>query len=273
MFFWEKPDWFDAHRRKEQLEDHVRQSRMARFGIRQMAPEVKQDAVREHFDRIAGKYDFMNSLLSFGIQHVWKRAAIRMLGLKPGQRVLDVCGGTGDLALGAAKRVGPAGQVVVYDINWAMLTTGRPKAKLEALSDRIAWVQGDAEAISFPDNHFDAAMVGFGIRNVTHLEQAFREMVRTLKPGGKLLCLEFSRPTNPLFRQLYDIYSFTVMPALGQLLAGSAQSYACLPETIRMFPLPDELARRLGEIGLHQVSYEYLTNGIAVAHLGTKPSQ
>ena len=271
MRFWEKPEWFDANRRREQLEDHVRQSRTARFGIREMAAEVKHEAVREHFDRIAAKYDFMNSLLSFGIQHVWKRAAIRMLGLQPGQRVLDVCGGTGDLALGAAERVGPDGQVVVYDINWAMLTTGRPKAALRGLADRVSWVQGDAEGISFPDDHFDAAMVGFGIRNVTHLEQAFREMLRVLKPGGKLLCLEFSRPTNPLFRQLYDIYSFTLMPALGQLLAGSAQSYACLPETIRMFPLPDELAERLRDIGCQQVDYRYMTNGIAVAHLGTKP--
>jgi demethylmenaquinone methyltransferase/2-methoxy-6-polyprenyl-1,4-benzoquinol methylase len=161
--------------------------------------------------------------------------------------------------------------VVVYDINWAMLTTGRPKAGSRKLADRMAWVQGDAERISFPDNTFDAAMVGFGIRNVTHLEQAFREMVRVLKPGGKLLCLEFSRPTNPLFRQLYDFYSFSVMPALGQLLAGSAQSYACLPETIRMFPLPEELAQRLREIGCDQVVYRYLTNGIAVVHLGIKP--
>jgi demethylmenaquinone methyltransferase / 2-methoxy-6-polyprenyl-1,4-benzoquinol methylase len=270
MLLWEKPDWFDANRRREQLEDHVRQSRMARFGLRRMSADVKQVAVREHFDRIAHKYDFMNSLLSFGIQHVWKRAAIRMLNLRPGQRVLDVCGGTGDLALRAAERVGPGGRVVVYDINWAMLTTGRPKAAPRKLDDRITWVQGDAERISFPDNHFDAAMVGFGIRNVTHLEQAFREMVRVLKPGGKLLCLEFSRPTNPLFRQLYDIYSFSVMPALGQLLAGSAQSYACLPETIRMFPLPEELAQRLREIGCEGVHYRALTNGIAVAHLGRK---
>jgi demethylmenaquinone methyltransferase/2-methoxy-6-polyprenyl-1,4-benzoquinol methylase len=272
MRFWEKPDWFDANRRREQLEDHVRQSRTARFGIRQMAAEVKHQAVREHFDRIAAKYDFMNSLLSFGIQHLWKRAAIRMLELRPGQRVLDVCGGTGDLALGAAQRVGPGGQVVVYDINWAMLTTGRPKVVPRGLADRVAWVQGDAEWISFPDAHFDAAMVGFGIRNVTHLEQALREMFRVLKPGGRLLCLEFSRPTNPLFRQLYDLYSFTVMPALGQLLVGSAQSYACLPETIRMFPLPEELAQRLEAIGCEEVSYRYMTNGIAVAHMGVKPT-
>jgi demethylmenaquinone methyltransferase/2-methoxy-6-polyprenyl-1,4-benzoquinol methylase len=273
MRFWEKPDWFDAHRRREQLEAYVRRSRTARFGTRKMAAGIKHQVVREHFDRIAGKYDFMNSLLSFGIQHVWKRTAIRMLGLRPGQRILDVCGGTGDLALGAAGRVGPGGQVVVYDINWAMLTTGRPKAAPKKLDDRIAWVQGDAEAISFPDNNFDAAMVGFGIRNVTHLEQAFREMYRVLKPGGKLLCLEFSRPNNPLFRQIYDIYSFTVMPALGQLLAGSARSYACLPETIRMFPLPEELAQRLREIGCEKVGYRAMTNGIAVAHMGIKPQK
>jgi demethylmenaquinone methyltransferase/2-methoxy-6-polyprenyl-1,4-benzoquinol methylase len=212
----------------------------------------------------------MNSLLSFGIQHAWKRAAVRMLGVHPGDKILDVCGGTGDLAILAARRTGPAGQVVIYDINHAMIRAGRHKIDPYPDLAHIGYVQGDAERITFPDNTFDGAMVGFGIRNLTHLKQGFAEMVRVLKPGGRFLCLEFSRPTNPLFRGLYDFYSFTIMPALGQLLAGSAESYACLPETIRMFPLPDELAAMLQDVGLHTVRWKSMTNGISVAHVGTK---
>jgi len=136
--------------------------------------------------------------------------------------------------------------------------------------ETIRYVQGDAEHISFPDNTFDAAMVGFGIRNVTHLKRGFAEMHRVLRPGGKILCLEFSRPTNPAFRWLYDQYSFNIMPFLGELLVGSAESYACLPETIRMFPLPDELTAMLSQLGFGQIAYKSFTNGIAVAHVGVK---
>ena len=264
------PRWFDASRRQEQLDEHVAATGRARWGSRTFGESEKYKEVMRHFTRVAPKYDFMNSLLSFGIQHVWKRAAVRMLGVRPGDRILDVCGGTGDLAMLAGRRAGRSGQVVIYDINRAMLLTGRPKIEACPFGRRIVHVQGDAERISFPDRSFDAAMVGFGIRNVTHLKAGFAEMHRILKPGGRILCLEFSRPTNPLFRSLYDFYSFNVMPLLGQWVAGSAESYTCLPETIRMFPLPDELADLLRGIGFTQVRYRRMTNGIAVAHVGEK---
>jgi demethylmenaquinone methyltransferase / 2-methoxy-6-polyprenyl-1,4-benzoquinol methylase len=270
MTLWNNPHWFDNQQRQKQLDDFVRATGRARFGIREFDEGKKADAVRTHFNRVAPKYDFMNSLLSFGIQHAWKRTAVRMLGVESGDRVLDVCGGTGDLAILTARRTGPAGQVVIYDINYAMIQAGRHKIDPFPALSHISYIQGDAERIAFPDNTFDCAMVGFGIRNLTHLKQGFSEMARVLKPGGRLLCLEFSRPTNPVFRSLYDFYSFNVMPILGQLLVGSAESYACLPETIRMFPLPDELAALLTDIGFSRVHWKSMTNGISVAHVGVK---
>jgi demethylmenaquinone methyltransferase/2-methoxy-6-polyprenyl-1,4-benzoquinol methylase len=268
---WKNPDWYDAKRRKEQLDPFVESTGCASFGLKRFASDEKVNAVITHFNRVAPKYDFMNSLLSFGIQHNWKRSAVRMLALKPGSRVLDVCGGTGDLALLAARKIGAQGSVVVCDINRAMLEAGRPKLEATASKGSIRLVQGDAEDLAFPAASFDAAMVGFGIRNLTRLEKGFSEMFRVLRPGGKLLCLEFSKPLHPLFRWLYDVYSFNVMPLLGQLLVGSAESYACLPETIRMFPLPDELTAILGRTGFTKVCYRRMTNGIAVAHVARKP--
>ena len=267
---WKRPRWFDATDRRAQLDDHVDRTAEARFGYRRLPAAEKVDWVRRHFDRVAPKYDFMNTLLSFGIQYAWKRTAIRMMGLRPGDRVLDVCGGTADLSLMASRRTGSHGLCVVYDINLAMLRAGQPKVAPTRWASRIPFVQGDAETIAFPENAFDAAMVGFGIRNVTRMEQGFREMHRVLKPGGVFMCLEFSKPVNPIFRWLYDVYSFYVMPFLGHLLVGSAESYSCLPETIRLFHLPDEIAAILTDIGFREIAYQRLTNGIAVIHMGRK---
>jgi len=267
-----KPEsvWADAQGRQQQLDEHIRTSKSAYFGFEQVDEDEKTARTSRHFDQVAQRYDLMNTLLSFGIHYSWKRLAVRMLDLKPGDRVVDVCGGTGDLAIIAARRVGPGGSVTIFDINRTMMEAGRPKVIRERFENRISFVQGNAEYISFPDNHFDAAMVGFGIRNVTHMETGFREMHRVLKPGGKLMCLEFSKPTFLPFRWMYDLYSFHFMLLLGQLIARNRAGYLLLTESIRLFPMPDELAARLEHIGFSGVRYRPLTNGIAVIHTGIK---
>jgi len=262
--------WLDDQERRRQVEPAPMPSDKAFFGFERIHAREKSERVLQHFNSVAHVYDFMNSLLSFGIHHAWKRASVRALGLRPGDRVLDVCGGTGDLAILAARQVGAGGRVVVYDINRAMIDAGLPKVRGGPLENRIRHVQGDAEQIALPDKSFEAAMVGFGIRNVTRMRQGFAEMHRVLKPGGRLMCLEFSRPVWPVFRWLYDAYSFYAMPFMGDLIAGSRKAYMHLPESIRMFPLPDELAEILRGVGFSRVEYRRFTNGIAVAHLAVK---
>ena len=264
--FWHKKDAVQ----RPQPENHPDQEILVTFGFQQIPKEEKAGRTLRHFNTVATKYDFMNTLLSFGIHYLWKRIAIEMLHLKPGDRVIDVCGGTGDLAVLAARSVDLSGKVIIYDINRKMMQVGRAKRNRSVRRYPIELIQGNAESISFPDDTFDSVMVGFGIRNLTHMDLGFKEMHRILKPGGRIMCLEFSKPTAPLFRWLYDIYSFYVIPFLGKVLVGSRQAYLLLPESIRMFPLPEELSALLRDIGFHKVSYRRLTNGIAVVHVAEK---
>ena len=254
--------WLDEYGELKQTVKADQLQKEAFFGYQKVPEDEKSQWVLRHFNSVAKRYDLMNTLLSFGIHYLWKRIAVKMMALKAGDRVLDVCGGTGDLAILAAETVGRSGQVVIYDINRAMIEAGVQKIKHLPLEDRIRFVQGDAEHISFPDGSFDAAMVGFGIRNVTRMDQGFKEMCRVLKPGGK--------PTSPLFRWMYDVYSFHVMPALGEIFAGTSNAYLHLTESIRTFALPDELTAVLKQVGFSEVTERKLTNGIAMIHLALK---
>jgi demethylmenaquinone methyltransferase/2-methoxy-6-polyprenyl-1,4-benzoquinol methylase len=241
------------------------------FGYRRVALEEKANYVLHHFNAIADRYDFMNTLLSFGIHYLWKRKAVHMSRLTQGGLVIDVCGGTGDLAIRAARIMGRDGRVIVYDINYAMLQQGVPKIQKAGLASQITCVQGDAEAFSFRADLFDAAMISFGIRNVTRMDTCLKEMHRILKPGGRFMCLEFSLPVTPWFHMLYDFYSFRVMPLLGKMLAGTRDAYLHLPESIRMFPTPDAFRRMIEQAGFKKVRYQRLTDGIAVIYIGVKP--
>ncbi len=248
------------------------QPETADFGFRKVPADQKVKYVRRHFDSIARKYDFMNTLLSFGLHYPWKRRAVEALGIKPGDRVIDVCGGTADLSIGIARVTGTNGSVCLYDINRAMMEVGKMKIARSSAEGNIRLIQGDAERIACRAAQFDGAIVGFGIRNLTHMEKGFEEMHRVLKPGGRLVCLEFSRPTSFWFRWLYDIYSFHLMPWIGKIFTGHREAYTYLPESIRKFPLQDELSSILRKIGFAEVSYKNLTNGIAVIHRGIKIS-
>jgi demethylmenaquinone methyltransferase / 2-methoxy-6-polyprenyl-1,4-benzoquinol methylase len=242
----------------------------ADFGYRKVPAEHKVEYVLRHFNSIARKYDFMNTLLSFGLHYVWKRHAVEALSVKPGDHVVDVCGGTADLTIRIAPRIGPHGGVYLYDINRAMMEVGRMKIAKGSPSGKIRFMQGDAEQMACRTAQFDGAIVGFGIRNLTHMEKGFEEIFRILKPGGKLICLEFSRPTSFWFRGLYDFYSFYIMPWIGKLFTGHREAYIYLPESIRKFPLQEDLSTLLRSIGFVEVTYRNLTNGIAVIHQGIK---
>jgi len=251
-------------------EREARNESSVSFGFRKVSEAEKRKLVDEHFDSIATKYDWMNTVLSFGLHHLWKRVTVRISRIQTGDKVLDVCGGTADLALLAADLVGHTGHVLVYDINAAMMRRGQAKAAASRLSERILFVQGDAERISFPDSSFDAVMVGFGIRNFVHLQEGLREMHRVLKKGGSFTCLEFSTPDPAWFRALYHFYSFVIMPLAGRILAGTREAYTYLPESIRLFPLPEELSAMLQNMGFSKVTYKRLTKGIAVVHRAEK---
>jgi len=240
------------------------------FGYRLIPEDEKKGRVREVFDSVAEKYDLMNDLMSFFTHRLWKRSVAAETGLKKGESAIDVAGGTADIALLMAAMTGEEGRVVVYDINGEMIRAGRDKCIDRGFLENIAFVQGDAEDIAFADNTFHAATVAFGIRNVTNLEKAFREMTRVVKPGGKVVCLEFSHPESELIGTLYDIYSFNIIPSIGEMVTGNRDAYVYLPESIRKFPPQEELKKIMEDAGLFRVRYRNIFNGIAAIHAGYK---
>jgi demethylmenaquinone methyltransferase/2-methoxy-6-polyprenyl-1,4-benzoquinol methylase len=226
------------------------------------------------FTSIAPRYDLNNTLLSFGLHHRWKRAAVAAAELPPNGRLLDLCAGTGDLAFLAARRLEGRGLIIASDLNRAMLAVGRARARRLGLDHRVQFIQGHAEAIHLADNSVDAVTVAFGIRNVDHAEAAFAEIYRVLKPGGRLVCLEFSRPTAAWLRHLYDWYSFALIPRIGTCVSHDRTGvYRYLPESIREFPDQERLARLLEAAGFAPVRYMNLTGGIVALHIGLKPAQ
>ena len=238
------------------------------FGYEQVAAGDKAGRVRAVFDSVAGRYDLMNVLMSFGVHRLWKRFLLSQTGLRPGQRALDVAGGTGDLAAGLARQVGPSGQVVLSDINAAMLSHGRDRLLDAGVVAQASYVLADAEALPFRDATFDCVTIGFGLRNVTDKAAALRSMHRVLRPGGQLLVLEFSKPVAPGLGPVYDAYSFGVLPALGRLIARDAASYRYLAESIRTFPDQATLTAMMREAGFDGCRHHNLSGGIVALHRG-----
>ena len=237
------------------------------FGYESVDEQDKARRVRGVFDSVASRYDVMNDLMSGGLHRAWKAYTLMVANLKEGDRALDIAGGTGDLSLAFAKKVGSSGQVVHTDINFAMLSTGRDRLLNKGLV--LPTVVCDAEKLPFPDNHFDVVSVAFGLRNMTHKDAALKEMNRVLKPRGKLLVLEFSKVAKPL-EKAYDWYSFNILPRLGQLVAGDADSYRYLAESIRMHPGQEELKGLMKQAGFGHVDYHNLTAGVVALHVGIK---
>ncbi|MDD0839255.1 bifunctional demethylmenaquinone methyltransferase/2-methoxy-6-polyprenyl-1,4-benzoquinol methylase UbiE [Curvibacter sp. HBC61] len=237
------------------------------FGFQSVDEKDKARRVRGVFDSVASRYDVMNDLMSLGLHRAWKAYTVMVANLKEGDQVLDIAGGTGDLSLAFAKKVGRTGRVVHTDINEAMLSTGRDRLLNAGVV--LPTLVCDAEKLPFPDQHFDLVSVAFGLRNMTHKDVALREMNRVLKPGGKLLVLEFSKVAAPLSKP-YDWYSFKVLPQLGQLVAGDADSYRYLAESIRMHPSQEELKALMKQCGFGHVDYHNLTGGVVALHVGIK---
>jgi demethylmenaquinone methyltransferase / 2-methoxy-6-polyprenyl-1,4-benzoquinol methylase len=240
------------------------------FGFKTVAETEKEHLVADVFHSVAEKYDLMNDLMSFGVHRLWKRFTIDCAGVRPGQKILDLAGGTGDLTAKFSRLVGDSGEVVLADINDSMLKVGREKLRNKGLVTNIRYVQANAEALPFPDNYFDLITIGFGLRNVTHKDQALASMYRALKPGGRLLVLEFSKPTNIVMSKLYDFYSFKVLPKMGQLVAKDSDSYQYLAESIRMHPDQETLKGMMETVGFEQVTYHNLTQGVVALHRGFK---
>ena len=239
------------------------------FGARQVPEQEKAGMVRSLFSDVANKYDIMNDVMSVGIHRIWKEAMMDWLAPRPGQRLLDVAGGTGDVAFKFLKRAG-YGHATVCDLTEGMLVEGRKRAEAEAMADSLDWVVGDAMHLPFEDNSFDVYTISFGIRNVTRPQEALNEAYRVLRPGGRLMVLEFSQLPNPMMQKAYDLYSFNVIPRMGQVIANDRDSYQYLVESIRNFPDQETFLAMVRKAGFGQAKYRNLTMGIAALHSGWK---
>jgi len=240
------------------------------FGYRTVDSGEKASLVRGVFDSVASKYDLMNDLMSFGVHRLWKRFAVELAGVRRGQQILDLASGTGDLADRFADLVGPAGLVLMTDINAAMLGVGRDRMVDRGHAGNVGYVQVDAEALPFPDDSLDLITIAFGLRNVTDKDKALASMYRALRPGGRALVLEFSKPVNRPLEKLYDLYSFHILPRMGELVARDADSYRYLAESIRMHPDQETLRGMMEQAGFENCDVHNLTGGIVAVHRGFK---
>jgi demethylmenaquinone methyltransferase/2-methoxy-6-polyprenyl-1,4-benzoquinol methylase len=238
------------------------------FGYEQVAPAEKTARVRDVFDSVAGNYDLMNDLMSGGLHRLWKRFALGQTGLRPGQRALDVASGTGDMGAGLARQVGTSGLAVLTDINREMLSRGRDRLIDQGLAAQVHFLIANAEFLPFADRSFDCVTIAFGLRNVTDKAAALASMRRVLRPAGRLLVLEFSKPTLEMMKPAYDAYSFNVLPRLGGIIAGDAASYRYLAESIRMHPDQETLAAMFRAAGFDECRWHNLAGGIVALHVG-----
>jgi demethylmenaquinone methyltransferase / 2-methoxy-6-polyprenyl-1,4-benzoquinol methylase len=240
------------------------------FGFEQVKVGEKASRVADVFHSVASRYDVMNDVMSGGVHRLWKRYTIEVSAVRARQRVLDIAGGTGDLAFKFSALVGVQGQVILADINESMLRAGRDRLIDRGCVSNVHYVQADAQNLPFPSNYFDCITIAFGLRNVTDKDAALRSMLRVLKPGGRLLVLEFSKPTNDIVSKIYDRYSFDVLPRMGQLIANDADSYRYLAESIRMHPDQETLKHMMEQAGFDNCSYQNLTFGVVALHKGFK---
>ncbi len=240
------------------------------FGFTQVEEKEKVNLVRGVFDSVASQYDIMNDFMSFGIHRIWKRVAVQLSNVREGDHVLDLAGGTGDLTTLFSKRVGKKGKIVLADINSEMLRTGRDRLIDRGLTKNISFAQVNAECLPFEDNTFDCVCIAFGLRNVTNKDAALRSMMRVLKPGGRVIVLEFSHPTDKVTEKVYDFYSFKLLPKIGKFVAKDEESYRYLAESIRMHPVQDKLKEMMEEAGLERCEYFNMSQGIVAVHRGYK---